>query len=126
MVSSPRRVGGSETYRRSAWSEVAATTAVSWWLPFTVGERRVCVDATGVESVVLVAAGPPSPDAEEDGVGRAEWAAMMVSMKQQGLTPVVPLWRALYGLGRSGFDFVTKLFNFGLKLEIGHFTVAAE
>ena len=26
----------------------------------------------------------------------------------------------------SGFDFMTKLFNFGFKLKVSHFTVAAE
>ena len=64
--------GGKDVGRALAWSEAAAAaTVLTWWSSFSAAERRVCEDATGVESVVLVAAGPPSPDAEEDGVGRA-------------------------------------------------------
>ena len=39
------------------------------------------------------------------------WAATMRQVKAQGLTPVVRLWRALYGLARSGFDFVSHFRN---------------
>ena len=60
MARSPRRVGdcGNEVGRTPPWSWAAATAFV-WSFSFSVGERRVCVDATGVESVVVVAAAAP-------------------------------------------------------------------
>ena len=81
MARSPRRVGdcGNEVGRTPPWSWAAAAALV-WSFSFSVGERRVCVDATGVELVVLVvgvvvavlgaarrAAGrPPDADADAD------------------------------------------------------------